>query len=231
MQNPRYRGIFITGTDTGIGKTFVSRILAEGFASSHVVHYMKPVQTGCTHAKGVFAVPDLAYVLEGGNIAEQDFDSSAPYRFEPACSPHLAAERAGVTISIDHIREKFKALADKKSVTIVEGAGGVLVPLSDTATMADLILHLQIPAVVVTEPRIGTLNHTLLTFEALARRAIPVAGIVLNNLHEMPQNYIYHDIVRVIREHAPAAEFLELEHDAVCDEGVKGFCDAVFKRL
>jgi dethiobiotin synthetase len=231
MPNQKYRGLFITGTDTGIGKTYVSRILAEGFAASHVVHYMKPVQTGCTHAKGVFAVPDLAFVLASGKIADQDFDSSVPYRFEPACSPQLAAARAGVTISIDHIREKFKGLADKKSVTIIEGAGGVLVPLSDTATMADLMLHLQIPAVVVTEPRIGTLNHTLLTFEALARRAIPVAGIVLNNLHAMPENYIYHDIVRVIQEHAPATEFLELEHDAVCDEGVRGFCDALFKRL
>jgi len=161
MKNGVGRGVFITGTDTGIGKTYVSRLLAEGFAYSHIVNYMKPVQTGCTrNTSGDLSAPDLEYVLASGKITDQESGDSAPYRFEPACSPHLAASRAGVTISIDHIREKFNRMANRKSITIVEGAGGVLAPLSETATMADLMLHLRLPVIVVAEPRIGTLNHT-----------------------------------------------------------------------
>jgi dethiobiotin synthase len=231
MKNGVGRGVFITGTDTGIGKTYVSRLLAEGFAYSHIVNYMKPVQTGCTrNTSGDLSAPDLEYVLASGKITDQESGDSAPYRFEPACSPHLAASRAGVTISIDHIREKFNRMANRKSITIVEGAGGVLAPLSETATMADLMLHLRLPVIVVAEPRIGTLNHTLLTVEALTRRNIGIAGMVLNNLHSMAKNYIYHDIVRVIRNHG-SADLLELEHDATCNDRVREFCDALFERL
>jgi dethiobiotin synthase len=231
MKNGTGRGLFITGTDTGIGKTYVSRLLAEEFAYSHTVNYMKPVQTGCTrNTSGDLSAPDLEYVLASGKIADQNPGDSVPYRFEPTCSPHLAASRAGVIISIDHIREKFNRIANRKSITIVEGAGGVLAPLSETANMADLMLHLHLPVIVVTEPRIGTLNHTLLTVEALAGRNIVIAGMVLNNVHSMVKNYIYHDIVRVIRDHIPA-DFLELEHDAMCDNRVREFCDALFKRL
>ncbi len=223
---------FITGTDTDVGKTYVSRLLAEGFACLHTVHYLKPVQTGCTRdASGVLSAPDLDYVLSCGKIADQEPGDSVPYRFEPACSPHLAASCAGVTISIDHIRETFNRVADRKSITIVEGAGGVLAPLSATTTMADLMQHLRLPVVVVTEPRVGTLNHTLLTIEALTRRNIETAGIVLDNVRAMPENYIYHDIVRVIRDHILTAEFLEVKYDAVCDDRVREFCDALFKRL
>jgi dethiobiotin synthetase len=226
------RGIFITGTDTDVGKTFVSRLLAEGFASACPVHYLKPVQTGCMRdASGALAAPDFDYIVASGVIADQPPGDSVPYRFEPACSPHLAAARAGVTISIDRIRDACSRLADRASVTLVEGAGGVLVPLGPGIVMADLMLHLGLPVIVVTEPRIGTINHTLLTLEALDRRAIPVAGVVLNNIHAMAENYIYHDIVRVIRGQARTAEFLELPHDAVCDDRVKEFCNALIKRL
>jgi dethiobiotin synthase len=232
MKNGNCRGVFVTGTDTDVGKTYVSRILAEGFARTHEVHYMKPVQTGCTRdTSGNLVAPDYEFVLAGGNIAPQEPGHGVPCRFEPACSPHLAASRAGVTISIDRIREIFLGIADRKSVTIVEGAGGVLVPLSESSTMADLMLHLGLPVILVTEPRIGTLNHTLLTVEALAARKIGIAGVVLNNIHAMPGNYIYHDIVRVIRDSVSSADFLELERDAVCDGRVQEFCDAVYRRL
>jgi dethiobiotin synthase len=232
MKNGIARGFFITGTDTGIGKTYVSRLCAEGFAHSHTVNYMKPVQTGCTrNASGELSAPDLDYLRASGVIADREIDDSVPYRFEPACSPHLAASLAGVTISIDYLRKKFNAMANRKSITIVEGAGGVLAPLSGTTTMADLMAHLRIPVIVVAATRIGTLNHTSLTIEALAGRNIDIAGVVLNNVHAMVENYIYHDIVCAVRDMVPSADFLALAHDAGCDERVREFCDALFKRF
>ena len=232
MKNGTGHGIFITGSDTDIGKTYVCRILAEGFAPWQTVTYMKPVQTGCRRdAAGVLHAPDFDQVMQGNAIINAEPDDHVPYRFEPACSPHLAASRAGLMISLEYIREKFNRVSNKKSVTIVEGAGGVLTPLSETTSMLDLIEHLHLPVVVVTTPRIGTLNHTLLTVEALAKRGIEPAGLVLNNRQELPENYIYHDTLRFLHEHLPAALFLEIGHKGECDLKVEEFCHAIFERL
>lgn len=231
MKNGIGHGFFITGTDTGIGKTYVSRILVEGFAATHSVAYMKPIQTGCPRRNGIFTSPDLDYVLKSNVIPEMQLEDQVPYRFEAACSPHLAASRAGIMISLEQVREKYGRIANKKSVTIVEGSGGVLTPLSETSSMIDLMLYLRLPVILVTTPRIGTINHTLLTLDALAKKAIDPVGIVMNNQSELPENYIYHDTMRIIRDHAPAAAFLEVAHDALCDEHATEFCDAIFRQL
>jgi dethiobiotin synthase len=225
-------GFFITGTDTSIGKTYVARLLLEGFAYRHTTTYMKPVQTGCTrNAGGTLVAPDFDYVMKNRAYMSAEMDDHVPYRFEPACSPHLAASLAGVTISLENIREKFARVSDKKSITIVEGAGGVLTPLSETTTMIDLMLHLRLPIVVVTSPRIGTLNHTLLTVEALAKRGIEPAGIVVNNVTDIVEDFIYHDNVRVLRYNIPHAAFLEVNHGGECTDKAKVFCDVLFERL
>jgi dethiobiotin synthase len=232
MKNGIGHGFFVTGTDTGIGKTFVSRLLVEGFASRLPATYMKPVQTGCTRdAAGTLSAPDFEYVMKNGAFMSAEIDDHIPYRFEPACSPHLAASRTGVMISIEHIREKFKCVSDKKSVTIVEGAGGVLTPLSETTSMIDLMLHLRLPVIVVTSPRLGTLNHTLLTAEALAKRGIEPAGLVINNIHEAKEDYIYHDNARVLHDRLPGAIFLEVGFKSECTDEVRGFCGKLFERL
>jgi dethiobiotin synthase len=232
MKNGIGHGFFITGTDTGIGKTYVARLLLEGFAGRRTTTYMKPVQTGCTRsAEGNLAAPDFDQVMKNGAYMSAEIDDHVPYRFEPACSPHLAASLAGVTISLENIREKFARVSDKKSITLVEGAGGVLTPLSETESMLDLMLHLRLPVVVVTSPRIGTLNHTLLTVEALNKRGIEPAGIVINNAHEIMEDFIYYDNIRVLRYHIPGALFLEVNHGGECTDQVKEFCDALFERL
>ncbi len=232
MKNGTGHGLFVTGTDTGIGKTYVARLLIEGFTDRRTVTYMKPVQTGCTRdSHGNLAAPDFDFVMRNGAHMSAGIDDHVPYRFEPACSPHLAASLAGVTISLECIREKFSRVSNKKSITIVEGAGGVLTPLSETTSMLDLMLHLRLPVVLVTSPRLGTLNHTLLTLEALAKRGIEPAGIVVNNVHEVAENFIYHDNFRVLRSHVPNAAFLQVGHDSGCDANVREFCDALFERL
>jgi dethiobiotin synthase len=232
MKNRMGHGFFITGTDTGIGKTYVARLLLEGFAGQQASTYMKPVQTGCIRdAAGNLTAPDFDYVMKNGAVMTAEVDNHVPYRFEPACSPHLAASLAGVTISLEHIRENYSRVSDKKSITIVEGAGGVMTPLSETTTMIDLMLHLRLPVVVVTSPRVGTINHTLLTVEALVKRGIEPIGMVINNAQEIVEDFIYHENVRVLRYHVPNAAFLEVNHDGECDDKVKEFCNALFKRL
>jgi dethiobiotin synthase len=226
------QGIFITGVDTDIGKTYVCRILIKGFATRQTVTYMKPVQTGCRRdASGALYAPDFEYILQGDALLRAEPDDHVPYRFEPACSPHLAASRAGVTISLEHIREKFNRISNKKSVTIVEGAGGVLTPLSETTSMLDLIEHLRLPVVVVTSPRVGTLNHTLLTIEALEKRGIGPLGLVFNNHRELPENFIYHDTLRVLHERLQSALFLEIGYKEECNHKAEEFCHAIFERL
>jgi dethiobiotin synthase len=225
-------GIFITGTDTDIGKTYVCRILINGFTPWQTVTYMKPVQTGCRRdAAGILIAPDFEYVMQGDALLRTEPDDHVPYRFEPACSPHLAASRAGVMISLEHIREKFNRVSNKKSITIVEGAGGVLTPLSETTSMLDLIEYLQLPVVVVTSPRIGTINHTLLTIGALAKRGIDPVGLVFNNHQELPENFIYHDTLRVLHDHLPGTLFLELGYKEECNRKVEEFCHAIVERL
>jgi dethiobiotin synthase len=225
-------GFFITGTDTDIGKTYVARLLADAFAEGHTVTYMKPVQTGCTRdAGGALTAPDVAFVMKGRAIMSAETDDHVPYRFEPACSPHLAASRTGVMISLDHIRRKFARVSNNKSITIVEGAGGVLTPLSETTSMLDLIEHLRLPVIVVTAPRVGTLNHTLLTVQALENRGISPAGIIVNNRHQMAENYIYFDNCRMMREHIPEAAFLEVGFEAEITDSIREFCRKIFERL
>ena len=231
MKNGFSRGFFITGTDTGIGKTYVAQLLALTFAETHAVTYMKPVQTGCTRDKGgCLCAPDFDYVMEHGIAMSAEVDDHVPYRFEPACSPHLAATRSGVLISLEHIREKYARVSNKKSLTIVEGAGGVLTPLSETTSMIDLMLHLSLPVILVTSPRIGTINHTLLSLEALAKRGMEPAGIVVNNVHEVAINYIYHDTIDVIRDHAPGTALLEVGHGGESDNLAREFCNVIFER-
>jgi dethiobiotin synthetase len=221
-------GIFITGTDTDIGKTYAARVIADGFATWQTVTYMKPVQTGCVrNAAGTLTAPDFDYVMQGKAIMSAELDDHVPYRFEPACSPHCAASRAGVMISVEHIREKFNRVSKNMAVTIVEGAGGVLTPLSETTSMLDLIEHLRLPVVVVTSPRIGTLNHTLLTFEALVKRGIEPAGLVVNNLAQLPEDFIYHDTLRFLHERLPTAPLLKVGYKEECNRGVEEFCHAI----
>ncbi|MCU0609252.1 MAG: dethiobiotin synthase [Chitinispirillaceae bacterium] len=221
------RGFFVTGTDTGIGKTYVSRLLLQAFGEEQPATYMKPVQTGCLrNAQGDLVASDLDFVMRDNDLCGT-MDDHVPYRFEPACSPHLAAARAGVVISIDRIREKYCLLSSMKSITVVEGAGGVLAPISETASMIDLMLCLDLPVILVTSPRVGTINQTLLTLEALARRGIVPVGLIVNSITDIPEEYIFHDTCRMLRNSLPSAAFLAIDTDSELTDSVRDFCHAI----
>ncbi len=176
-------GFFITGTDTGIGKTVLTAlVLAELRRRGVRAAPMKPVQTGCERRPDArLAAPDLDYSLSmaGMDVAEADYRRMAPFCFEPACSPHLAAERAGIEIRMETLVGAAHALAAEYECLLIEGAGGVLVPLNRRETMLDLMKVLGLPVLIAARAGLGTINHTLLSVRALRTAGIAIAGVVL----------------------------------------------------
>ena len=165
------RGLFVTGTDTGVGKTTVAAALMHRFRSLHTLRYWKPIQTGIEQDD------DTATVRELGGCAENEFHASGIRLLQPV-APYLAAELSGTRISIaDVVRTLGNELDSFRWV--VEGAGGVLVPLNESEFMLDLIVALGMPALIATRSSLGTINHSLLTIEALRRRRVEIAGVVL----------------------------------------------------
>lgn len=176
-------GIFITGTDTGVGKTVVAAgVLCAWRAAGINAAPMKPVQTGCTGRGKALRAPDLDLCLRvaGLEVPDQEYSLMAPYCYRPSCSPHLAADRARRPIKINRIRMAAGALLERYDRLVVEGAGGVMAPIGGGRTMLDVMQSLGFPVIIVARPGLGTLNHTLLTLEALRRRGLRVAGVVVN---------------------------------------------------
>jgi len=179
------RGLFVTGTDTGVGKTLVTAgLLAVYRAVGRNVVPMKPVQTGCHLRQGALIAPDLVVALKAGGlrISAAEKADMVPYCFRPACSPHLAAKMAGQRISLNRIERAFRRLSRKFDGVIVEGAGGVLVPLNSKETMLDLMVRLQLPVLLVARAGLGTINQTLLTLRILNEAKLAVLGVVLNQV-------------------------------------------------
>ncbi|MCL2182807.1 MAG: dethiobiotin synthase [Chitinispirillia bacterium] len=211
-------GIFVTGSGTGVGKTHVCKLLLNGFAKQcGRATYMKPVETGCDEfADGsLFIGADTRSVLGFTLCKADDLTLHAPYRFAPSCSPHLAAERGRREISIGHIVATYEKLSSATSadIILVEGAGGVLVPINGREYMADVIKALGIPAILVTTPALGTLNHTFLSLRVLEQYGIPVAGIIINNAGNISRNFIYEDNIKTIRRYAGSVPCQEIDYN------------------
>lgn len=189
-------GIFITGTDTGVGKTAVSAILLASLRKAGIDAVpMKPVQTGCKTIKGRLLAPDLEFMLKFGGIKPPDADRNlmCPYRFKPACSPHLAAAMAGKSISLNKIRKCFQKLSSQHEAVIVEGAGGLLTPISGKKTMLDLMKMLKLPVILVARPGLGTINHTLLSIREIRCAGLKLEGVILNQTQPGRPGFIEKD--------------------------------------
>jgi len=164
------RGLFITGTDTNVGKTVLSAALFHRYRGGAPLRYWKPIQTGASLDDDTAEARRLAALSN-----EEVFDEGA--RFPDPVSPHSAAERAGDVISLHRLRMLLPP--DDATRWIVEGAGGVLVPLNRANLMCDLIGLLGLPVLIAARSGLGTINHTLLTLEALRSRELSVAGVVM----------------------------------------------------
>lgn len=176
------RHFFVTGTDTGVGKTTVTvRLMQQLIAQGLTVIGMKPIASGCAWVDGRWQNDDVLQLTAASNVSAPP-ELINPYCFEPAIAPHIAAAQAGVEIDFYVIQAAYAQLASMADVVIVEGAGGLLVPLNGSQTIADLIQALQLPALLVVGMRLGCINHALLTAQVLKQRNIDCCGWVANNI-------------------------------------------------
>ncbi len=178
----KHKGLFVTGTDTDVGKTAVATALLLSLRQRGLDAVpMKPIQTGCLKHGDDLIAPDLDQCLRALRLtpAVEEAEWMCPYRYLPACSPHLAARLARRPIQLRRITAAFRRLAARHDFVVAEGAGGVLVPLDERRTMLDLMRALALPVLVVARPNLGTLNHTLLTLAALRAAGLKIAGVVV----------------------------------------------------
>lgn len=182
------RGIFITGTDTGVGKTWVSVGLMAALQSQGLrVLGMKPVASGCELTAEGLRNED-ALLLQQQGSSEVDYRLLNPYAFAPAIAPHLAAAQADAAIDLAVIERNYRQLATQAEVIVVEGAGGWLVPLNDQHSMADLAKRLDLDVILVVGLRLGCINHALLSAESIRSHGCRLRGWVANTLDpQMPQ--------------------------------------------
>ena len=175
------RGLFITGTDTGVGKTVVTAALLVGLQEAGLrVAALKPVETGCAESEGRLRPADAEYLRAIGRLADP-LEAIAPYALALPAAPWAAARAAGVEIALDRIAEAYAGLAARADCVLVEGAGGLLVPLAEGAQYPELARRLGTPVVVVARTALGTLNHTQLTVREVRRQGLDLAGIILND--------------------------------------------------
>ncbi len=175
------KGIFVTGTDTGVGKTVVSALLIRAFLiNGYTVCPMKPVETGCRRDGDVFLPSDGEFLKEIAET-EEPIKNITPYCFETPVAPMVASNLEGVEIDISRIVERYDQLSSKYDVVVVEGAGGLMVPIKEDYYMLDLALELKLKVVLVALNKLGVLNHTLLTMEVLDKYGLELIAIILNN--------------------------------------------------
>jgi dethiobiotin synthetase len=180
MSNGIPQGLFITGTDTGVGKTVVAAGLAALLRKSGLdVGVMKPIETGCISRRGERIAADARFLLRAAG-ADDPMDQVCPYRFKIPAAPLVAAEQEGETIDLDHIEDTYRRLSSRHHVMVVEGIGGLLTPITPTETVMDLARRLKLPLIIVAHTRLGTLNHTLLTVRYAQQAKASVMGIILN---------------------------------------------------
>ena len=182
------KGIFITGTDTAVGKTLIAGAMAGVWAKSGKrIGVMKPVESGCVRSDNGLQPQDALFLKEMSSSTD-DLDLISPYRFEQPLAPRRAAELEGIEIDLKKIERIYRQLEYTHDLMLVEGAGGLLAPVYKTFTVADLIKLLDIPLVVVAKNSLGTINHTLLTVEYARSNGLTVLGIIINNLISSPDS-------------------------------------------
>lgn len=178
---------FIAGTDTGVGKTYVTVSMIKYFKSKgYIIKALKPIETGCIKKN------NKLYPEDAGKFAEltgQPLDEVCIYRFKIPVAPYVASQLEGIKIDIDKIKnhvvkvydQLIKEHGEDKTILLIEGAGGLIVPVTKNFMMIDFPSILETPVILVARLGLGTINHTLLSLEALERRNIPVKGVILNN--------------------------------------------------
>jgi dethiobiotin synthase len=199
---------FVTGTDTGVGKTYIAgKLLSSLMGDTSTAGYIKPFQTGCHYIDGIPASPDVGEVkgMLGPRVSCHMF-----YAYElPAC-PLLAASDIGSVIDFDKAVRWTKETAAKFDIAVVEGAGGLMVPLTEKHTMLDFASALGYPVILVAESKLGCINHTLLSINALKGRGLGVAALILNDFNPIQDDRVRVENSRMINRFAPDVRIIDL---------------------
>lgn len=190
MQKTLPKGFFITGTNTGVGKTIVTAALLSLFRKHNVdVGVMKPVETGVDPQNDGSGESDAEFLMQTGGIMDGIGDVS-PYRFKLAAAPYLATQSEGKRIDKETILKSFQSLAQKHRIILIEGVGGILAPVTPDYLAIDLALDIGLPLIVVSLPGLGAINHTLLTLHAARSKGLKVTGVIFNHIHSEDDRFI-----------------------------------------
>jgi dethiobiotin synthetase len=192
------RSLFVTGTDTEVGKTRISvGLIHKLIERGYKVAGMKPVASGCELTAEGLRNEDAVALMQASNV-ELPYDVVNPYAFKPAIAPHIAAEQIGVDIDVSSIQHHYQSIAQQADVVVVEGAGGWLVPLNNQLTIADLALKLDLEVVLVVGIRLGCINHALLSVAAIKQSGLVFRGWIANDLEASPQA---EDMIKTLSSH------------------------------
>ncbi len=192
------KGVFVTGSDTEVGKTVIAGAIAAAMKAHGLdVGVMKPVASGAKEINGKLVSEDAVYLKKIIDSSDDD-DLVNPVRLKLPIAPTIAASIVGVPIDVDKIWKAYEELTNRHDFVVVEGVGGLMVPINDTLFVADLVCKMDLPLVIVCKDYLGTINHTLLTLEYAKSRNIRIKGIVINMLKNGD------DFVREIEKYSSA---------------------------
>lgn len=204
------RGVFITGTDTGVGKTIVTAAVVTALTASGInTGVMKPIATGT--AAGADAPSDPDWLASVTGVGDPP-DLIAPYRLRTAAAPLIAAAREGLAIEPARIIGAFQALSARHDCVVVEGIGGVMVPVTPDLFVADLARQMGLPVLIVARAGLGSINHTLMTLECLRSRGVPILGLIFNHPSPPPAGTDESDTVQTILRVSGLRSFGELPY-------------------
>lgn len=193
--------IFVTGNDTGVGKTFITAGLAATMQSlGYSTCVYKPVQTGSVEKNGFFQSPDLAFVKN----VDPYIKTASTYLLKQNTTPSIAAENENIIIDRATIKRDYQILSKENDCIITEGTGGIITPLAPGMFVSDMIKALDIPAVIVIKPGLTTINQALLTINHAEEKEIKIRGVIINNLSEKTVNSDFKNLPRLIEEYSNA---------------------------
>lgn len=180
------RGIFITATDTDIGKTYISGAIAAALRLRGInTGVMKPVASGAVYGEdGILRSEDASFLMEAAAFSEASRQEVNPVCLLPALTPAVAAVESGTVIEPKQLVKACKNMLRKKEFTIIEGVGGILAPIWEDYLVADMVRDLALPVLVITRPNLGTINHTVLTVDYAQRHGIQVRGVIVNHWNQ-----------------------------------------------
>ena len=174
------RGVFVTGTDTGVGKTVIAGAIARSLNFAGVrTEVFKPAASGCRRDRGQLISEDAEFLAACADSA-RPLDEIAPLRYAAALAPNVAARRAGRKVDIEAMFEAYRRLEGESDAVVVEGVGGLMCPISDDLWVVHLAVMMALPVVIVARADLGTINHTLLTIHAARSAGLHVAGVIIN---------------------------------------------------